>query len=528
MNQKTGKKERTTMRKVTRMVVAFALVLMMGVMYAAPAFAAQTPNNNTDGFAGGVGAVTSDTPGVSVQAAIAKVLQTPIGTVIPDMNFNFVVTAQSVDGYTGDVTSDYPANNYSYTAATDTSNMPVIGDSPDMANGTGTITVAYPGDFTKTTAGNTDTYTLETPDIFSGVTFPHAGIYVYTVTEQSGTYTITDPSNESLTYSPAVYHLIVYVENGPTGPYIAAVGDVVGTANDPSTVDNGSQTPGYKIDPTPGGNGTSTDTGYSDMTFTNTYVHTNGTPDNPNPLTPDDQNLVVSKTVPATGYADLTKYFDYTMTVVAPDLTSNSNLTDAQQTSASPDSNKGPYTAYIINTATNTVVSANDLTSLNKVSALPVSTDTNGGYFTVTSDETFSFCLQNGQELVFTDTPVGTTYVANEDAYDNYTAGVVVTYAGLTPPASTVNPNAGLALSTDSAVPANNPYMATGATVPSMAKNLVGEGVNSAAFTNTYLTIAPTGILLNNLPYIGLIAFVVALLGAFIVVKSRKKSNQLS
>ncbi|MDR1068034.1 MAG: hypothetical protein LBL36_02165, partial [Clostridiales Family XIII bacterium] len=60
----------------------------------------------------------------------------------------------------------------------------------------------------------------------------------------------------------------------------------------------------------------------------------------------------------------------------------------------------------------------------------------------------------------------------------------------------------------------------------STGDQLVREAASGAAFTNTYDITTPTGIILNNLPFVGLIVLAMAALGAFIAVKSRKRNRK--
>jgi len=48
---------------------------------------------------------------------------------------------------------------------------------------------------------------------------------------------------------------------------------------------------------------------------------------------------------------------------------------------------------------------------------------------------------------------------------------------------------------------------------------------NMAEFTNTYDMVAPTGISVNDLPYVVLIGIAVAALVGFIIFKSRKREE---
>ena len=549
------------MLKKSKLILALALSLFLCFASFTAAFAAQAQNgdNGTPGnpgayALGGTGAVVS-TDGASVQAAITKVLQTPVGTTIPGNAFTFTATPISVDG-----------NSTAAAKAT----MPALVNL--------TATPAAPG----VTSGNTTTYTKETGDIFAGTIaaagvtpvagtqFPHAGIYVYDVTENSPTYANSSTPNETMTYSTAKYELTVYVENvmeekdpvnypgvmTPVVPhrlYIAAVGDVI------LVTDNNSQTVNYKVNPTPG---TLNSGAPSQMTFTNTYVKTTGHPNNPNPSTPGDQTLSVSKTV-AGSFGDLTKYFGYTMTVLAPDLVFDPNYDPSDPLNiiygnlpkTAVTANPVPfvttapiYSAYILD-ANGTPVGAADLTDSAKnnvktggVTVTP-KTDANGkAYFEVTSGIPFTYSLQHGQTLVFTNTPVGTAYGVNETGNANYYPDVTVTYNGdAADIAKTANfsgsTNLAGALNTDAVIPVNNPYNPANpiyagappapfpANAPATLVNLVGEGANSAAFTNTYQSVSLTGIIMKDLPYVGLIVLAIGAFIAFIAVKSRKRKS---
>jgi len=142
--------------------------------------------------------------------------------------------------------------------------------------------------------------------------------------------------------------------------------------------------------------------------------------------------------------------------------------------------------------------------------------DTTTGLITVTSGTQFTYSLQDGQKLVFVDTPVGTSYSVNETGTLGYTPSETVTYGSTPLQTNTDAGTKGSALSTDTAIA---PVFGGVA----YTTNLVGESTNSAAFTNDYQTITPTGILINNLPFIGLILLAVGAFGAYVVVKSRKR-----
>ena len=122
------------------------------------------------------------------------------------------------------------------------------------------------------------------------------------------------------------------------------------------------------------------------------------------------------------------------------------------------------------------------------------------------------FTLADGEQLVFSNLPVGTTYVVKElDALDGYTPSVTVVENRTT----TVNRTAaqeGDALDT----------LKEGG-----KKNLVGEYENKVTFTNTHQGgVVPTGILMNNLPFILLVAVAIVAFVSLAVIKRRRTSGK--
>ena len=123
-----------------------------------------------------------------------------------------------------------------------------------------------------------------------------------------------------------------------------------------------------------------------------------------------------------------------------------------------------------------------------------------------------SFTLADGEQLVFSNLPVGTTYVVKElDALDGYTPSVTVVENRTT----TVNRTAaqeGDALDT---------------LKEGEKKNLVGEYENKVTFTNTHKGgVVPTGILMNNLPFILLVAVAIVAFVSLAVIKRRRTSGK--
>ena len=125
--------------------------------------------------------------------------------------------------------------------------------------------------------------------------------------------------------------------------------------------------------------------------------------------------------------------------------------------------------------------------------------------------QTKTFKLADGEQLVFHNLPVGTTYVVRElAAPDGYKPSVTVVENRTT----TVNRTAaqeGDALDTLKEGGKNN---------------LVGENENKVTFTNTYKDVAVTGIVMNNLPFILLVAVAIVAFVSLAVIKRRRTSGK--
>jgi hypothetical protein len=406
-----------------------------------------------------------DSPAASTsQAAITKLLKVPKGTAIPNnMTFKFSVTAVAMNG-------DNSADSLATAASA------VISDN-------GIVSITFNGSQKQKAPVDTDinTYYLESAGLFDVSKYPSPGIYSYRIKENANTYTINDPLHEALTYSLAEYDVQVYVKKDTNGLVIAYIG-VIREINDDGTELEDSEKD--KLDPTPGGN-PSHEFGYSEMTFTNKYIKTNGPvdPDVPDPTDPDDSTLNVSKTV--TGiFGSTIKYFDFTLTLTLPDLIA-SYL-------------KPYYAAYLVQG--NVIIDP-----VNNADSTIIGTATDGTKFIkfAPGAETH-FKLRDGQKLMFVNTPVGTKYSVTEAAAVGYTPKTSVIYNNGTPQTAT-------GTLTNIPFSVNNAY--------------IGEAANSAAFINDSGTTTPTGLDLNDLPFIGLIALAIGALVLFVVIKSRKQRN---
>lgn len=437
------------MFKKAKMLVALALISIMCVMGATAAYAVPGVIQNEDGS--------------PVEAYITKFFEMPDGTDVPAANFKFTVTPVSVDDLTDNSSKD---------------SMPKLG------NG-GVVEISYAGgeDNSENGSGNNMVfYPKQSDSLFNGVTFPHAGEYVYSIEEVADTYIIADSNQESMDYSSAKYTLHVYVveDTGNAGSYfvhqVSAVIDAADAANTDSV--------GTKVDPTQTGEG-ATSADMSKLVFTNSYLRTYGptNPDKPEPNT--DATLSVSKTVTGT-YASTTEYFSFKLTVNAP-----GNMPDDTTFKAYVLDNGNPVGSSVLTAAAN-----NDLN-------LTVGTDGEGhNYVVVKSGEEVDFRLKHQEKLAFIDTPVGTSYDVTESAANAYTASVEVYTNG------------------DS-----KKYTAAGASMDfGQDNNKVGIAKNSAEFLNTREDITATGLNLNDLPFIGLIVFGGLLVMALAVFKFRRKA----
>jgi len=122
-------------------------------------------------------------------------------------------------------------------------------------------------------------------------------------------------------------------------------------------------------------------------------------------------------------------------------------------------------------------------------------------YLEITPGTLAKINLKDGQKLVVVNAAVGSTYTVSEAATD-HAPSVSVTTKGVdtTPATSSAN--------------AHNP-LDTGS-------QHVGEPTNTVTFTNTRDMLTPTGLSMNQLPFVGLILLAVGALVAYVVVKTRK------
>ena len=400
-----------------------------------------------------------DTPPPTV--AITKLLQVPTGTTVPVGAFEFSVVLTQVD----DVT-DNPVGPALGKSGADESVVSLTTDGLALDTTTST----------ETDPTGTDTYYMESPDLLDGVTFPHAGVYTYSLTELGfdNTATLQGPMKDS----KAEYTLTVYVDNSDSGPYVRQV------AAEPLQDDAGKfpeqDTTFPKVDPTLGG---PPEGKYSELAFTNAYVQTS---DN---IYPSNPTLSISNTV--TGlFADKTRLFDFTVTLYDP--------SDLAQVDVSlvPEY----YAAYIVDSNGDPIDPSGNVTD----PSLLGQDDSALTYIKVSTSDPTNFQLMDGQSLVFVNTPVGLGYTVTV----NNPTGYIPSYSVTTDNTTQLVPTTG-----------------TVSTTLGTSTQLAGERTNSAAFTNTRDVIAVTGLTMDNLPFVGLLGLIALGMIGYIALRMRLRTR---
>ena len=204
-------------------------------------------------------------------------------------------------------------------------------------------------------------------------------------------------------------------------------------------------------------------TGTNSFNFTNTYVQEAGKdpdPSNPDPTYNDNGSLKVSKAV-----------------------------VNANGTTTTPD-------AEFEFTATFAFPTGTDASTLGGIK------DANGGDFTLVEGGTYKFHLKANESMKLTGVPVGTTITVKESAAKNYKGSAEITINGtkLTPVAET-------SYNTE---------------LTAVRSQKLGQKQNIVDVTNTYNDVPVTGIIMNTLPYVLMIALCGVALIAFVGFKRRR------
>ena len=160
--------------------------------------------------------------------------------------------------------------------------------------------------------------------------------------------------------------------------------------------------------------------------------------------------------------------------------------------------------------ANGTTTTPDDEFAFTATFAFPTGTDANtlggikanGGDVTLAEGGTYTFHLKANKNMKFTGVPVGTTITVKESAAKNYKGSAVITINGtqLTPVSAT--------------------KYSTELTV--VNKEKLGQKQNTVDVTNTYNDVPVTGIIMNTLPYVLMIALCGVALIAFVGFKRRR------
>ena len=476
------------MKKIVTGVLALTMVLGTVLSVSATSIAPPDPLNE-DG-----------------EALIQKEFKVPDGFSVPDETFLFTFTPLGI-------TSDADGG------IIDDNTNPAFVD-PDAMPDFGTdVTINSITDLDPDAPPSVGGFQIFKGDIdaldAAGITandFPHAGVYVYLVEE-----TATD--TDIMKYSKAKYFMYIYVKNDSIPDGTLKIEEVGFRESVP---ESNIIIPGVTARPTlapedptldpddPLYAGTDTTAPKAPPIFTNLYI--------------PPADLEASKAVSGP-FADTTKKFTYTLTVERPLL------------AAQLDTVGVTYTGTIYN-ADGSPATWNDDGDDGTTAEVPIRVtvtfeagEQDG--VVASAGVTGTFQLSHGQYVDFlqppaagqtvgvpqagirTGLPAGSIWTLEEAAADRYTP-VVMVYN---------NTTTGVEQKNSPSVP-NQPLkiFETGDSPDEIALTL-GESKNASAWTNTHLEVSPTGILLNNLPFILLILVSIGGFVGYIVSKRRKAMN---
>lgn len=408
----------------------------------------------------GTSGVAVAAPEDNVRVSLTKELKVASGIQTPEATFTFKFEQSITGQYTG---ANDQKNNVETDAASINDVNLKFAEGEDNASGK---------------------IVKESTNIFANgrYSFPHAGVYKFIVSEIAGNEKVNNGNGEgTMTYDANRYIMFVSVKNDGNGGL--TVDNAIVQPEDP---ENPGEPTGGKKDATPGkdendneipekpsteeGDDTNLAGTGNEFTFVNTYTKTTGEePEEPIKPGEDDTTasaLKVSKTVVG-DMADLTQEFSFAITLNYPETAKDV----AKE-----------ITAYRVDK--DGIVK--ETLEFKEGTANP-------------------FKLSDGEYISFKELPAGTTYVVEETGTTNYTGSIITTSN-------------------------NNPADAEqGKKAETLVASqaVVGEMVdsNSAAVTNTYddQSATPTGIIVNNLPYVALL--LVAVVGCVVIFAGRKRRS---
>ena len=466
--------------KIYKLMTTAALVLVMCVSMILPSMAASAPGDSVD----------FSEPGTyekQAEAAITKILSMPIDTPTPNVTFTFKLTAVNVDGK---------------------------GDSQDMPD-LGTLEIVYNIDEDKEETeakyagvthekGNVKYVVLEEeinfpPDTKGNVWGRGEGIYLYKVEETIEKYDHElDGIDEGSKKSTAVYyiHLWVQHDDATDSYFVQFVEARISTTESEIDVYWPGDDGGEKVDPTPGGYGKEIvdiddiENGNSGVIFTNHYWKTDGDDKWENDV------LAISKKITGNG-AKLDDYFDFEVKVTRPSAMPASVPTSV-------------YKAYILNASGNPITGDDllDAAKNNVTIGNGVTVNTDTGMISIVSGSTVKFSMTNNQKLVFVNLTIGSDVEVMEKGTTGYKASYTSSFKN-----RTFNADEGVDLGFPSDQDNGAHYLKA------------GVHNNNVDYTNRAIGGTPTGISVDNLPYIVMIGLALAGLMGFAVVRSRRNAG---
>jgi hypothetical protein len=452
-----------------KVITSIALIMVLSLALSLPAFADPI---YTEGYG----------PDDPAPAAITKAIKMPVNTTIPSATFTFNFTKVGIDDADDAATK---------------AKMPELGP----------LTVIFPGvapnKATLIEDGGVRYAVLETEDFIAGLVSADwqggEGIYRYQVEEDTND-TLSKPDEAWAIYSKAKYDIEVWVAADSDGDLYARF-VVVMLVEDFIDIYYPGGAGGEKVDPTPGGhdqipNVTTIEDDFSQVVFTNQYWKTTigGDDDTDTDSDTDDDDdfdasLKIMKKVTGAG-AEKDEYFSFTVKVTKPDMVVN-------------DPPVYNYKAYIVNAEGKVVTSAANYSG-------DIEDDVDGDYFWITSGAEFTVKLKHGERIAFVDLITGSQVEVMEDPHANYKPTYKRSFAGTDAyPALTAGTLWGFPRTADPA--------------PHYMRD--GENNNNVLFTNNATGVTPTGISVDNLPYIVMIALAALALASYVALKTRKSAK---
>ena len=461
---------------IVKRVFSFALAITMVLgMAALPSFAAVT-------------AVYSEGRDAAhpAEAAITKVYRMPVGTPTPASKFTFTFEKAGMNtdnpNDPGDVIDDSAAAKNGMADIPPVSVMFAAGEEPSGSAG-GTF---VDGD-TKTVVKQTANFLDGIP---SGAWGNKVGVYKYTVSEylspadflNTSYITMLDSAKEGCVFSEAKYDVSVWVDEEIQGTTVVYYPKYIVVQINKDFIDEyyeGSDG-GEKINPTPGGNNktpvTTIEDGFSHVIFTNKYWKTDGGGTDK----PGDSAMTVEKLVRGLGSIPSTK-FDFTVKVT--------------QSGAIPETQT--YHAMVFNK------DGADVTD-----KAGVSLGTKGTIEFVSGIARTGIKLSDQDRLVFVDLHIGSDVEVFDAGMQYYTASYTSSFSQTPNMVYTGIKDDGFGF--PNATDKGPHYTAAGA------------NVNKATFVNSRAGATPTGVNVDNLPYIVFLCVVFICFAGYMIYRYRK------